>query len=114
MKYGTAHARGTCEVCGPYRVSATQVTVRHRLDDGSWSYRVRCPGCQRSIVAAVRPRVALQLLLAQAPFETWSLPADECEHGTGPAISIAELEQLHADLERADVVELLRATLPAA
>jgi hypothetical protein len=90
------------------------VTVRQRLDDGSWSYRVRCPNCRCWIVNGVRPRVVLQLLLAQAEFETWSLPSAECEHGTGPAISIADLAELRADLNKTNVVELLRAMLDAA
>jgi len=58
--------------------------------------------------------VALQLLLAHAPFETWSLTVDEREVGTGPAITVGDLEGLRHDLERSDVVELLRAALDAA
>jgi hypothetical protein len=75
---------------------------------------VRCPKCGTSLVAAVRPRVALQLLLAQSPFETWTLPDDARERGTGPAITVAELDVLRAELARNDVVEVLRATLDAA
>jgi len=62
----------------------------------------------------VRSKVALQLLLAHAPFETWSLPVESRETGTGPAVTVDDLEQLRHDLERTDVVELLRATLDAA
>lgn len=107
----TAHARGTCEGCGTFRVRATCVTVRQRLDDGAWSYRVRCPSCRCWTHAPLRPRVALQLLLAQAPFEAWSLPACQREHGDGRVVSAADLEQLHADLARVDIVDALRASL---
>ncbi|HEY3831375.1 MAG TPA: hypothetical protein VGO03_03730 [Acidimicrobiia bacterium] len=107
----TAHAKGTCDGCGTFRVRATSVTVRQRLDDGAWSYRVRCPSCRCWIHAPVRLRVALQLLLAQAPFEAWSLSAREREHGDGNVVSVADLEQLRTDLDRTDIVEALRASL---
>jgi len=107
----TAHAKGTCDGCGPFRVAATSVTVRQRLDDGTWSYRVRCPSCERWMLASMRPRVALQLLLARAPFEAWSLPDSARECGHGEPVSIYELPQLRADLARIDVVDVLRASL---
>ena len=107
----TAHAKGTCEGCGAFRVRATSITVRQRLDDGTWSYRVRCPSCRCWIHAPVRPRVALQLLLAQAPFEAWSLPACERERGDGNVVGNADLEQLRADLDRVDIVDAFRAAL---
>jgi hypothetical protein len=54
------------------------------------------------------------LLLAQSPFETWSLPIEALEQGTGPAISVVDLATLRCDLEQADVVDQLKATLDAA
>ncbi len=114
MNDWTAHTKGTCDICGPFRVRTTNVTVRQRLDDGTWSYRVRCPSCEGCVVATLRPRVALQLLLAQAPIETWSLPADEREGGGAlPPVTLAHLVALRADLDRDDVVDALRATLDA-
>ena len=62
----------------------------------------------------IRPtRVALQLLLAQAPFEAWSLPACAREGGDGNVVGNADLEQLRADLDRVDIVDALRAALDA-
>jgi uncharacterized Zn finger protein len=111
LGYWTAHANGACEHCGPFRVRTSHVTVRQRIDDGTWSYRVRCPRCRVWIVAAAGPRVALQLLVAQAPLERWSLPPEERERGDGPTVSLNDLASLRADLTRRDVVDALRETL---
>jgi hypothetical protein len=92
-------------------VRAARVTVRYRLDDGTWSYRVQCPHCHRSMVASTTCRVALQLLVAQAPLEPWKLPASARERGTGATIVAADLDDLRADLEHADLVDVLRASL---
>lgn len=96
------HARGVCEKCGPFRILATEVTVRQCLNNGEWSYRCRCPDCTMPITKQVQPRVALQLLLNKAPFEPWNIPREKATVGDGEILGFDDLLAFHDNIQNND------------
>ncbi len=107
-------ATGVCERCGDFRVAATVLTIRHCVDDDSWSYRLRCPSCGMVVFAPIAGRIARRSLEAGASLETWTLPVTSREFGVGAVVSLDDLDDLLIDLEQPDVIEILRASLGVA
>ncbi len=104
-------ATGSCDLCGNFRVSATVLTVRHCVDDDTFTCRLRCPGCARVLLLPVARHVAEQSVRAGGLLELWTLPIEERERGHGMPVSIDDLGELLIDLDRVDVVDVLRESL---
>jgi hypothetical protein len=97
-----------CPDCVEMRVAPRDVTIRHCVDDGTWSYRFECPLCGRRAVSATSSEAGEDAVAAGAGLEVWRLPAELGERpASGPAISRVDLLQLHLLLQEPDWVDAL-------
>ena len=95
-----------CPDCLEARVSPEQVTLRHCLDNETWSYRFTCPECLLPAVSPTGDAAARAAMEAGCPIEIWRLPSELLEHGDGPALTISDLLELHEEMEQPDWIEV--------
>jgi hypothetical protein len=88
-----------CPDCVESRVASEDVTLRHCVDDETWSYRFTCPMCRRATVSPTGRPAALEAMLVGCPIESWSLPAELLEVHEGPALTRDEELELHEILD---------------
>ena len=77
-----------CPDCVETRIDSDDVTLRHCVDDESWSYRFVCPLCRRPAVSPTGRLAALDAMLVGCPLESWRLPAELLEHRGGPPLTL--------------------------
>ena len=94
-----------CPDCFEARVSPATVTLRHCLDDESWSYRFTYPECHLPTVAVTGEHAARAAMEAGCDIEIWRLPAELLEPHDGPPIAIADLLELHEELLQPDWID---------
>ena len=95
-----------CPDCLEARVSPENVTLRHCLDDETWSYRFMCPDCQLPAVASTNDQAARAAMEAGCPIEIWRLPAELLEHPEGPPLVIADILELHEEMLQPDWLDV--------
>ena len=87
-----------CPDCFETRVSPDLVTLRHCVDDESWSYRFTCPDCRLPTVSPTGDLAARAAMEAGCPIEIWRLPAELLEPHDGPPLAIADILELHEEM----------------
>jgi len=88
-----------CPDCVETRIDSDDVTLRHCVDDESWSYRFVCPLCRRPAVSPTGRLAALDAMLIGCPLESWRLPAELLEHLGGPPLTLTDLSELRELLQ---------------
>ena len=88
-RYRTVVVR--CRDCGEQRVSLAAVTLRHCIDDDSWSYHTRCPRCRLRLADNTTERAAEQSVGAGVRVEQWHLPVELWEPRGGPPLNVADV-----------------------
>jgi hypothetical protein len=97
-----------CPDCFEARVSPEQVTLRHCLDNETWSYRFTCPECRLPAVSSTGEPAARAAMEAGCPIEIWRLPAELLEHNdNAPALTISDILDLHEEMEQPDWLDVL-------
>ena len=96
-----------CPDCGERRVPPEEVTVRSCLDDGTWSYRFTCPGCQLRTAGESATSASLDAVDAGARFEAWTLPAELHERPEGPPFTMVDVFRMHLLLLEPDWMDQL-------
>ena len=91
-----------CPDCLEARVSPDLVTLRHCLDDETWSYRFTCPTCHLPAVSSTGDPAARAAMEAGCPIEIWHLPAELLETHDGPPLVIGDILELHEQMLQAD------------
>lgn len=97
-----------CPECGTARVAIGEVTIRSALDVARFTYRARCPQCARCFVAPTTGDAALRAVVAGAPVEYWSTPAEWHERPGGPPFSERDVVMLRRLLDAPDWFDRLR------
>ena len=97
-----------CPDCVETRVAPRDVTIRHCVDDDTWSYRFECPLCRRRGVAATGKAAAMDAIGAGSSFEPWHFPAEFAERPVvGPPISDIDVLEFHLDIQEPDWMDEL-------
>jgi hypothetical protein len=91
-----------CPDCFEARLSPERVTLRHCLDDETWSYRFTCPECHVSAVATTGDQAARAAMEAGCPIEIWRLPGELLEPHEGPALTLSDILELHEEMQQPD------------
>ena len=97
-----------CPDCVETRVPPRDVTIRHCVDDDTWSYRFECPFCHRRGVAPTAKGAALDAVAAGSALEPWHLPAELWEHpASAPEITYIDVLEFHGHLQEPDWIDEL-------
>jgi hypothetical protein len=98
-----------CESCGEMRLRPGAVTLRHCVDDETWTYWFVCPACHLRNAAPAEPEVSLAAIDAGSPLEQWHLPAELQEHSDrAPGLNGVDLLEFHLGLIEPDWIDELR------
>jgi hypothetical protein len=87
-----------CPDCGEQRTALKTVVLRHCLDDDTWSYRGRCPGCKLLVAGATSHRAALEAVESGGAIEEWRMPLELGERPGGPEFTLADVLALRLAL----------------
>jgi hypothetical protein len=96
-----------CPNCAEVRVEANAVVLRNCMDTDQWSYRFRCPECDRTTVASTGRRSGLAAAAVGVAVETWQLPRPSVTPAGAPFTALDALA-LRATLNERDWFETLR------
>lgn len=101
-----ATIRASCRECGDVELTTGDVHVRTCLDDGSGTYRFRCPVCRMTEVKSADDRTVQLLVSAGVSYSEWTLPAELQERPMGDAITHDDLLDFHTALSGDDWTSL--------
>jgi hypothetical protein len=97
-----------CHRCGDVRVRVRVVTLRHCLDDDTWTYWFVCPSCGQRSAAQTNREASLQAIAAGAVLEPWRLPAElEERSNEAPALNGLDVLEFHLGLIEPDWIDEL-------
>jgi hypothetical protein len=87
-----------CSDCGEQRVPIEVVVLRRCVDNGTWTYRSRCPECRLLVAGPTSERAAEAAVACGGRMEEWRLPLEINERPSGPPFSVADLLELRLAL----------------
>jgi hypothetical protein len=102
--------RAQCPTCGDVRLTAKDLTVRVCIDDDTGAYWFRCPECDARVAKPARSHIVDLLVSSGVRLEMWRRPAELRERRSGPALTLDDVCDFHALLERDDWMDEVAST----